>query len=525
MTTMLSLALLALAAPATPLGGQDPAVSKWILAWRNGAPLEERAVQGCAERLDHALSGTAPASVERAGLWGQVFDLLAFTRPAEADSSFLGERPFADGGQLALQRWLQERMYSLLAADSAVRSWVIEELLPQLAGQTPARRAAGLDWLLARPTGELVTPLLVVARRDTDPLRGPASLALAGWAAHSGPLESIDSFLVAALAKEQAWSVPHPFGLLQLRLESCPIPLLGRARSQLEERVRGMLLSQDWRQACRALQLSGAFESRERVPVLLDALAAWNRRAATGRGSRRVEADIAAELERVSGRRLGTNAGNWITWWIAVRQGRVELVTPAEQGRASATNPEPQTRSEFFGLRPESDRVTFVIDHSGSMAQAWGTQSTSRYEEAIAQMTRYLQAIGKHGRFNVILFDSETLLSSEELISSSPENIERARKATLDRPPSGGTVLRPAIELALLLDERGLPSASLQADTIVVLCDGDNSDGHGWIAPLLDRVQTLTQIRFHCVQIGHQGGAALQKLADRTGGQFVRVGG
>ncbi|MEZ4447820.1 MAG: vWA domain-containing protein, partial [Polyangiaceae bacterium] len=187
---------------------------------------------------------------------------------------------------------------------------------------------------------------------------------------------------------------------------------------------------------------------------------------------------------------------------------------------------DPRSRASFFGLRPTSDRVTFVLDHSGSMSTALGTRSISRYDEAISQMVRYLQASGTDTRFNVILFDSDTLRSSAELVVASPENVELARASLLSRPPEGGTCLEPAVRLALCVGANGeVDMDALTADTIIVLCDGENVEGHLWVAPLLARVQVEAQVRFHCVQVGGSGGRALRELAALSGGEFIRVDG
>jgi hypothetical protein len=141
-------------------------------------------------------------------------------------------------------------------------------------------------------------------------------------------------------------------------------------------------------------------------------------------------------------------------------------------------------------------------------------------------MTRFLQASGPETRFNVVLFDDETLLSSVELIEASPQNLERARVALSARPPGGGTHLVPALKLALCLGPDGqVDLDQFQADTIIILCDGEISEGTGWIAPLVRRVVPETLVRIHCVNIGNHGGAALEELARLTGGDFVRVEG
>ena len=257
------------------------------------------------------------------------------------------------------------------------------------------------------------------------------------------------------------------------------------------------------------------------MPLLLDALSACTGREQSGGGSRRILDDVVRELRRISGKSIGRNPKNWITWWIAVRQGRAQLADPdVEQAE-----PE-KTEATFFGLRPMTDQVTFVIDRSGSMETEWDTMEHSRYAEAVEQMMRFLQAGGPATRFNVILFSDEPLRSSPHLVRATARNLSRSRSSLLERRPSGNTFLRPAIELALRLDSNGNADPRLlEADTIIVLCDGETGEGRDWVKPLLERVQATTRVRIHCVLIGVQGDGTLEALAEGTGGDFLRIGG
>jgi len=96
----------------------------------------------------------------------------------------------------------------------------------------------------------------------------------------------------------------------------------------------------------------------------------------------------------------------------------------------------------------------------------------------------------------------------------------------LARVPGGGTNPRLAIERALLMDERGQPDLdALEADTVIVLCDGATDGGRSWVKPFLDRVLPLYPVRFHSVLIGTEGDGTLKALAEQSGGRFRRVGG
>jgi hypothetical protein len=72
----------------------------------------------------------------------------------------------------------------------------------------------------------------------------------------------------------------------------------------------------------------------------------------------------------------------------------------------------------------------------------------------------------------------------------------------------------------------GLPDlALLEADTVIVLCDGETAEGPDWVEPFLRRANLRARVVFHCVQVGAVGDGTLQKLASGSGGDYVRVDG
>lgn len=87
-------------------------------------------------------------------------------------------------------------------------------------------------------------------------------------------------------------------------------------------------------------------------------------------------------------------------------------------------------------------------------------------------------------------------------------------------------MLQSAVMRALKIGPDGLPDlAVLEADTVIVLCDGETAEGPGWVEPFLEIANQRARVIFHCVKIGAGGDGTLEKLAKGTGGDFVRVGG
>jgi len=463
------------------------------------------------DELDRCWKSEPPPLAEVGGALLSVASYAMARPPTPAD--YAGGEPrhvVRRAGKEHLDRALEgERGAQLL-------EWMAGEVLV-LSGHHPVeQRYLALAELTARRTPRAKLALLTIARDEGDPLRSAVLELLPTW-----PDDAIDSFLVGLLDKKvDRRSGPHPFNLVLKRIRDWEAPLGSRASDLLVRRLAALLLSTDWRDASRAIELSRGLVYERSVPMLIDALATWQRRQEKGTGSKRILNEVARELRRISGRSIGLNPQSWTTWWIAVRQGRVAVPAYGEDPLKD------RTQATFFGLQPISDRVTFIIDCSGSMKWGWGTEGHARFEEAIEQLMHYLQAAGEDTRFNVILFNSEPVRSSSHLVAATADTLERARASLLRRQPDGGTYLRPAVEMALQLDQAGgFDPARLEADTIVILCDGETTDGPGWVAPLLERIAAEARVVFHCALIGHAGDGTLQQLAEGTGGDFIRVGG
>jgi len=428
---------------------------------------------------------------------------------------YIGRQPKQRMRGVALEgiEWLLEEE----ATAASTLAWIADEVFARTEGTEIAKRYLAFHVLRTfGPESEKAQlAMLSVARNERDKLR-PEVLAL--LPSLSG--EAVDLYLVSLLGKQHdRRRDPHPFNLMleRIRRESEPLGL--RATVALETRLTSMLKEADWREASRAIELSRGLVLDRSVPLLLNGLFTVDRRLRFGTGSRRIQHDIVGELRRLSGRSIGTNPKNWNTWWIAYRQGRVEATAPPEEEVDAE-----RTHANFFGLRPVTDRVTFVIDFSGSMRSEWGTTGRTRYEEAVEQMMIFLQGAGEKTRFNVILFSDEPLRSSTMLVNATDDTLERARRSLLERVPDGGTHLRPAIELALKLDEHGnVDPETLEADTIVVLCDGETSRGPGWVKPMLKKVQADARVVFHCVLVGLRGDGKLRRLAESTGGDYIQI--
>ena len=493
--------------------GADPVerLERWVREFeraRSDPTPQEEAELGmlCADAgLLHA------ATPERGVEVAEALLSVATARPAPA--SFSEPGPVVAGSSAArVQAEGRRALARLLAADPAVARWLSSAVLTRSSAPLP-RRLAGVQTLegLYLPPTRLA--LFACGIEPEPSLRAASVDALCGWAD-----EGVHRFLVAQLRRNEAepgWVAPSKIRRHFARMQLAPD---GAAARELRAHVADALRSADWRRAYRGLQLAPGLTDEMVVPELIEALRTWIERRAAGTGRLRIEADITRELRRRSGRNIGPFPQRWDTWWRA-RQ--------ATGGSAPAeAEAEQLTAAGFFGLRPMTDRVVFVLDRSGSMQNAFQGGERTRYEEAIEQLMKLLESLGPQTHFRVILFSGELRIWSDDLRPATSSNLGLVRSWMEHNAPDGATHLQPAVAQAMRLDGRGqLDLAELEADTVIVLCDGATAEGPGWVVPLMQGPNEAACLVFHSVQIGQGGDGTLEALASESGGDFVRVRG
>ncbi|HIG86757.1 MAG TPA: VWA domain-containing protein [Planctomycetes bacterium] len=373
-----------------------------------------------------------------------------------------------------------------------------------------ARRKTALNVLQSRHLSAGRQCLLTVGRSLQDPLRPVALMYSAGW---NDP--ALDRMLVGLLGEPEVEGLVHPSVPLLQRTQADRRPLGKGARKDLQPLLSALMAGPDWRDTVRAIQMSRGFAPEDRIPILIDGMLVWDQLKRAKTGSRRVTNDFARALSDISGRSIGTNPRNWIQWWVSVRQGKIPMHKTEREKEA------PRTRASFFGLDIDGDRVTFVLDNSGSMDGVLSSGMT-RHELALEQLFSALEGLGEGAVFNVILFSSGPPIYSGDMLKPTPKNIARLRQSLGARQPGGGTNLRPAIEEALAHGPAGkIDPKACMPDTVVVLCDGATGSGPGWVRDYLDRLLPVLQVRFYCVLLGGQGDGTLRLLAEISGGRIV----
>lgn len=415
---------------------------------------------------------------------------------------------------------LREQCADALRAhlDADLERFLAREILPATSSQPLQRRRAAL-WLVApRPNPGLLLALLTCVRDPDAKMRDLALEAVCGYqdpGVHRLFLGVLERPAENARLPRAAELAERHFSRVRLDRDD---PLAER----LENLVLPALASGEWRRVSRAVVLSHSLDSQRVVPALLEALEAWKGRDADGLQALRIEHELARALAGRAERDYGFDTGRWRAWWDAVQRG--ELAPPRGEGGGEGTRP------SFFSLRPWTDRVVFVLDRSGSMYEPFGPavpggERRTRWDEAIAQLLEFVRQLGPRARFNVVVFHDYAEAWKEELVPADEAGL-RSVRLWLDQKPHGGTLLRAGVERALGLGPAGeVDLARLEADTVIVLCDGATHEGPEWVRGFLSRVNSAARVAFDGVQIGREGDGTLERLAQGSGGEFVKIDG
>ena len=498
--------------------GRDPLIrfNAWLKRAREGREvIDQRSIGALRLEVGDARTLWSIDPMRASDIATSLLDLLGLTLAAYDPASEEPEGALAEARKLAADA-LQAHTYASL------RDWMARQVLAR--PSQPVERRIAAAWIsIGTHAKELELALLTCTRDADHRLVRTALEALAGWddeAVHALFLDELTKS-IAGRASAYGWIAEQHFRTAHIEAGS-------RAMSRLAEIVKARLASTDWRTVSQAVALSKPLEHNAIVPFLIEAMATWKKRADTGGQALRIEMEILRALEVRSGRKLGLDPEAWRAWWTAVEKGEVRGQTPFTTGGG----PEP-TRASFFGLKPATDRVTFVLDKSGSMDTAFGPQPAgthmkkhTRWDEAVAQLSGFVEAIGDSARFNVVIFHDYAEVWRPTLVDAGAENRKAARDWLLAHHPGGSTELRSGIDRALMIDKSGaVDLVLLEADTVIVLCDGATDEGSQWVVPFMKRVNASARVVFDCVEIGNEGDGTLPKLARESGGEYVRIDG
>jgi hypothetical protein len=160
-------------------------------------------------------------------------------------------------------------------------------------------------------------------------------------------------------------------------------------------------------------------------------------------------------------------------------------------------------RMSFYGVRSVAQTVVYVVDCSGSMADA------DRILRAKAELRRSVLSLQFPQRFTVIFYNQHPMTMPGTTLKS-PDAATKDQFLSWLRSiePDGGTDPRGALRIAL----------SLHPDAIYLLSDGAFPDGV--VEETAERNTKKTPI--HCIDLaGGSTGDHLKRIARDSGGQYA----
>lgn len=153
----------------------------------------------------------------------------------------------------------------------------------------------------------------------------------------------------------------------------------------------------------------------------------------------------------------------WKAWAAALGDG--PLPEPRKSERA-----DDERSVSFAGLPIRSERVTFLIDLSGSI---WQKRADGRTRKEVVddELRKALESLPATTRFNVIPYTSVPVPWQKSLVAADKKNVAKALEWFIARTDTGTGDVWSALMLAL---------SDPEVDTLVVLSDGAPSGGRRW---------------------------------------------
>jgi hypothetical protein len=419
------------------------------------------------------------------------------------------------------------------AADAARRAGTPEaarQIAPLLADDHPRVRARAAAALSAMPPRAGAALAELLHGSDSPPVRAGCARALRSHAeplraALDDPAPEVQAAAAESLVRmgEEVPDVEARFRRGDWRLRAALAPLVPGAVDDPDPRVRiaaaearatsfdKLLGDPDWRLRSMGVAVARAARSAAAVDALVSRLP---------RERGRLAAEIVEALADLTGEAFGADAKAWARWW-----GRRRAQAGGFQCRPDAGAGGTQLESEntLFGQSVVSERVSFVIDLSGSMRGA-------KLEAVREELIRAVRRLPAEARFNIVLLGCEG--------DGSYDRARRVWAASLQ--PATEAAKARAVEFVRAQDARGWTNVydALAAafedpdvDTVHLYSDGGASRGTFVMADeILEQMAAANRfrrIRIHTVQAAsgetREWQTRLMKgLAEASGGRYLR---
>ncbi len=384
------------------------------------------------------------------------------------------------------------------------------ELLPALSDPAAATRAAAAcacGFVKARSTRDRLVELV-----DTDPDPLVRSVAAESVGRLGGPdaVALLDRFMQSPREEVQVAALSRYFEIDPVRGAAVTAEVLSRRDLRADLPLRPLLVQ--------AIEEATRYATKPCVPRLVELLAHPRARAR----------DMAWQaLREITGLEIPNQATDWMQWWSM--HGR-DFVSPRAPLPANSAKPIPggaanasratsgmRSEAQFYGIPIVSDRVVFVIDHSGSMREP-GPDGRSKIDGARAALAQVLNALPDGTEFGIIAFSDEPHVESAPLRKRSSASVAAAMESLSSIRAEGSTNLYDSLVKAIDVDG---------ADTVVLLTDGEPSSGAVRLYPrikaCLQSKNRLRRVAISTIGLGTSPASNrfLRDLARLTGGDFV----
>lgn len=228
---------------------------------------------------------------------------------------------------------------------------------------------------------------------------------------------------------------------------------------------------------------------------------------------------IVEALRRMSGLAHRLDPRPWRDWAEGLAAGPLPPPRVRRGGGAGGAARGGSGSASFGGLPVRSERVSFLIDLSGSI---WSRQADGKTRKEVIDglLRKALEALPETSAFNVVPYASEPKPWREQLTLAKPRAVAEALEDFEGRQDRGRGNLFDAIEWALRDPE---------VDTLIILSDGVPTGGYRWNLELM--VELLeSRLRFRRVALDFvlvrpkkRVRERWEGLAEATGGQLIAI--
>lgn len=286
----------------------------------------------------------------------------------------------------------------------------------------------------------------------------------------------------------------------------------------------------DWNVRSASVRALAKLRSRNAVAALIGRI-----EGETGR----LRTDIADALKSLTGRNFRSNVGQWQKW---LEDFGDSFEVPVELPKSTEEEALEKVGMTFFGVRSESQKVLFILDVSGSMAEPMrsytnsdkNTTGDTRISVAKRELLQAIAGIEEGGTFNILLYSNDVWGWSDEPVIMNEEVRVEVTEFVQGLEVQGGTNLFGAIKGGLDACRGGARRKDIGSpkwitptyDTVFLLSDGAPSTGVSTdredILDMAAEENSDMSVTINTIGLSAaQDAILMRRLAEQTGGNYV----